>query len=165
MKRRAVIERLWKEGDDQKTIVEKTGYSYRYVSNILWDLRNPGALKNATDRYVAKHGQSKTSPELNKQWKKANPEKVKRYKLENFSAHQNRTLDRAENHYNRWTTKDIEYLETHGASKTIEELALELKRTYSSIQGMAFKCGISLRGDKMGGGGARFRNAYKTATP
>ena len=155
--KRSVIEALFKEGKKIGEITETTGFSYGYVGNIISDIRCPGTLARTRKNYE-KSGRRR---EAKQNWKKLHPILRSKYRKNMFNAHQDATRPLAVNSRQEWTIRDIEYLEQYGSTKTVRQMALDLRRSFASVQTKAFKMGIDLRGDKMGANAARFVGIYK----
>jgi len=154
MTKMAVVKNLFNQGFKQKEIVEKTDFSYRTVSSYLYIIRNPESVK-AVINPAAKIWREKNKDKIRiyaergrKKFRKKYPEKRAESRRKNILNHQNATLPNAENHYQRWTIQEIEYLEKHGKTKTIEEIAIKLERSYLAIQMAGHRFGIDLRGNK-----------------
>lgn len=162
MSKKAIIAKLFnEEGLGLKAIVEKTGYLYGYVSNVLGNLRHPGAAKKAQDRYLLNLNMPEKADryqhyrETKKRWKKDHPDLKSKHRRQNIANHQEKTKGKATNHRQGWTTREVEYLRDHGQKKTVEQLALDLARTYCAIMGAGYRYRIDLRGNKTKTGSSR----------
>ena len=134
------IKILLQNGLTPKDIEIITGFSYKYICNVVYDLKNPGVLLAA-----------------NKRWRKSHRDKNSKHKRKLILVHQEITKPLAKNARQPWMVHEIEYLKTHGSTKTIKELALDLKRTYRAVQMAGHRFNIDLRGNKMGVNANRFR--------
>ncbi|MBI2670204.1 MAG: hypothetical protein HYX20_03615 [Candidatus Yanofskybacteria bacterium] len=155
MTKRQQIAALLKEGLNYKEIAERIRSSYQYVANIAMDLRHPSCLSASISKFRQKY------PERRREWLKKNPEIKSKERKKILDFHQNITRPLAKNHWQRWTIKEIEFLEQHGKSMSIHELAIELGRTYMAVQMAANRFDIDLRGNKVGAGAAMFVGSYR----
>ncbi|MDP3954532.1 MAG: hypothetical protein Q8Q06_03905 [bacterium] len=140
--KRAEIERLLEEGKlSRKQIALTLKTTPKYVHLVAWDLRNPGILNKTVRDY-----QRRTH--YQKRWRANNPEKRASQRKKDVLTRQNHTRPRAKNNYQRWTIKEIEYLEKNRNTKTIKQLALDLGRTFMAIQVACSKYSITLEKEK-----------------
>lgn len=65
--------------------------------------------------------------------------------LKKAATYQKSTLGSAHNNYQRWTAREIEYLEENYLKKRATEMALDLKRSYGAIINALNHFGISKR--------------------
>ncbi len=138
----AEIRSLLDQGKRLIEIHRLTGYSYGYISLINEERKSPGILGKRRAKWQAKN------PNHSKERKKINPEIWRKQKTANIKRHQDITKEEASRHYKPWRDEDKRYLKEFGQIKTMEEMALELGRTYLSILGAGDRFGIDLRGDK-----------------
>ncbi len=166
--KRQQIEALLKEKKSYKEIAIIINSSYQYVSNVVCDLKT-GSITASHKKWVdllkgedscRREEYRKNQCEAQKKYKKNNPQKRKAHKIKNLDLHRKITRANAHNHCQGWTTKDIKYLEESGKEKTIHQLALDLGRTYSSIQQAGIRYRIDMRGDKIGAGASKFVGIY-----
>lgn len=165
------IKVLLQNGLTPKDVEIITGFSYKYIHNISYDLKNPGVLLAVNKRWKKTHPDKiqrwkKSNRDkirrAQKRWKKTHPEKKAKYKRTNILRHQNATKPFAKNARQPWMIHEIEYLKTHGGIKTIKEMALDLKRTHQAVQMAGHKYRIDLRGNKTGVNSNRFRTLQPT---
>ncbi len=163
MSKRSQIEALLKEGKQKyKEIAATVGTSFRYVCNIAEEIRN-GGITPARRRYISTEKYRLVHRRHSKKWKADNSAQKGIIKKRSVDRHQVSTLAAASKKYQPWTSVELEYLREHGKTKTAHQLAVDLKRTYLAILGVASRHGIDLRGDKMGAGSARFINVYESS--
>ena len=163
MTKKQAIEDLARQGKGKIEIAALTGYSRPYIKNVIEEMRKPGVLRKRREKWLAKFG----SITQYRQTTEGGRNIIKRGGRALRANHYNATRPSARNHGKQWTTREIEHLEQHGKEKSIRQLALDLGRTYRSVQSAANKFGIDLRGDKMGANGNKFKEIYaqKTASP
>ena len=166
--KRQQIEALLKEKKSYKEIATIVNTSYWYVANVACDLKTgsiTASHKKWVDLLMNQDGGKgeeyrKNNREKQRRYKKNNPQIRKAHKIKNLALHQKITVAKADNHHQRWATKDIEYLEEHGKELAIHQLALNLGRSYLAVQACAHVHEIDLRGDKVGAGAAKFVSTY-----
>ena len=161
MLKRASIEDLFKQGKKAKEIKEITGFSIKYIYNILLDISNPGILAkhdrdyNRSPKGIEYNRRRQKSPKgiecrrkCTKKWRKNNKDAWSKIMKSNRIRHAMATRPNATNHRQEWTVREIEYLQMHGQTKTMIQIALHLGRTYSAINNAAQKYKIDMRGEK-----------------
>lgn len=161
------IDDLFKQGNKAQEIREITGFSLRYIYNIISDINNPGILAKRERKYLGSLRGIETKRKSTKKWRKSNIESVRKSRRKsnknwkknhkdtwaklmklNKIRHAVATRPHATNHRQEWTMREIEFLQTHGQSKTVRQIALDLGRTHNAINCAAYKHKIDMRGDK-----------------
>jgi len=155
MTKRKQIETLSNQGLERKEIAKRVDTTLGYVNHILWGLKNPGKIEASQAKFRKEDG-----GEYNKRWRKNNPESWKKIRARLVESCKKATVPVAKNHYQCWTTHEIEHLEKHGGEKSIRQLALDLGRTHIAVQSAGHRYSIDLRGNKMGANASRFRGIY-----
>ncbi len=142
MAKRPIIEALCKAGYKSVDIAQITSFSYKYITNIVSELKKPGTLKAARKRWLnsekGRAWKQKKRPkerERLKTWKKLHPQYNIPYKRADFRKNQLVTKPHARKHRQEWILRDISYLQKFNGEKTTKELALDLGRTYSAVLG------------------------------
>ena|SRR3989344_445065 len=148
MTKKAIVQALYDQGmTSQKEIALKTGFKYRKVCVLVWQIRNPEKYKLANRNRV-------------KRWQTANRKKVTLKGVKARREHQKATLAQASKHYQEWLLRDIQYLRDNGGEQSIRQLAEYLGRTFRAVQVAAKKFKIDLCGNKIGAGSMQFKDVY-----
>ncbi|MDO8557868.1 MAG: hypothetical protein Q7S09_01595 [bacterium] len=143
-----VKELLEQQGLGRKEIVERTGFSYNTVGAYLYMLRNPEKAKAQMKAWNSSEKGMASRKISSSEWRKRNPAKEAKKKQVALEKNQKLTRSVARNHYQRWTIREIEYLQQHGPTKTRREHALYLGRTYKAIAHALRFGGITFRDTK-----------------
>ena len=164
MTKKAQIETLFREGKALGEIKSLTGFSRGYISNVLCNIRRPGLLRVAQDRWVEKSGwrSSPRARQARKMWRKNHRMEAAEHRRRMRRGHQKATLPTAQKHAQFWTPDEIYFLEKHGGTMTIRQTAIALGRTYVGVQLKARRMGFDLRGQKIGAGAGYFKASYRT---
>lgn len=135
----AIVHKMFAKGVTSATVIaRRTGIRRGYVHNILWKLRDPEQARATSLKW------RKSLPRHRQRSMRRRLPSFGKAQLRNAKRHQRETLETASRSREPWTDRDLAYLETHGKSDTIHEMAVALGRTYLAILRKACRCRISL---------------------
>ena len=146
MTKREIILKYLANGPSSIQIRElEADISADYIQSVVYRFKNPekekswrrrydkSQKKKLNDkRYVASHREKVNAK--NRRWNKNNPGKRSFFRSRNLFNHQRDTRESAHNHYQLWTTKELEYLTEYMLILTPHDIALKIGRTYAAVK-------------------------------